>query len=447
MHLTQVVSFLKQTDELSTAKNLLDTFAKYANNVEQYDELGMLYEKCKFYQDSLAMLEKCYAAVYEPQMKKAVRANLSKVYNHLNEPLKSIFYSGLNLEMNPNDFEALMEQSFSYYLLGNYAKSYEIQAELLRKDNLPENVRKRITFNRGSFEMEEGNFKSGLYKMIMGGKEIGIWAPVRSSYPKWDGSFTNKTVLVYAEAGIGDEMLNIRFMHEFSKRGMKAIWIGFREETNKLFKRNGFKVLSTKDQLDPLEEYVYCEAMTLPIVLDIDKTKFWQESYIKPDENYVEKWRKLLPEKFLTVRWSGNPYYDQDLHRSVDRDLLVSRLKELNLPLVSLQIDNKYILKDDLIDVEVESWEDTLAIQYLALGNITSCTSTAHSAGSIDAKNYVLPPICTYYPWLGRPEENRSWWYSENTKVFVQNTHRSWIEPIDSLIEQLKKDLGNASQL
>lgn len=441
MHLTQVVNFLRQTDELSTAKVLLDTFAKYSNTVEQYDELGMLYEKCKFYHDSLAMLEKCYAAVYEPQVKKSVRANLAKVYNHLNEPKKSIFYSNLNLEMNPNDFEALMEQSFSYYLLGNYAKSHDIQFELLKKENLPDNVKKRITFNMGSFEMEEGDFKSGLYKMIMGGKEIGLWTPMRSAYKKWDGSQTKKTVLVYAEAGIGDELINVRFMNEFKKRSINAIWIGHRKETNDLFKRNGFKVLSTKDQLDPLEEYVYCEAMTLPILLDIDKTQFWQGSYITPDEKYVEKWRKILPDKFLTVRWSGNPLYDQDLHRSVDCDLLVSSLKELNLPIISLQIDNKYTMKNDLIDVDVENWEDTLAIQHLALGNITSCTSTAHSAGSIDAKNYVLPPICTYYPWLGRVEENRSWWYSKNTKVFVQKKHKSWNEPINKLILQLKRDL------
>lgn len=442
MHLTQVIMFLKQVDELETAKTLLDTFTKYSHSLQQYDELGMLYEKCKFYNESLKMLEKCYSSAYEPGQLKSIRANFAKVYNHLNDPDKSLFYSNLNLEMNPSDPEALMEQSFSYYLKAEFLKSRQIQEELLKMPNVSDDVKNRITFNMGSFEMEDGNFKSGLYKMILGGKKIGLWAPIKTNYPKWQGEQTDKTVLVYAEGGIGDELLNIRFMKEFEKRNINAIWVGHREDTNKLFKRHGFRVMSINDSLDPLEQYLSCDGMTMPILMNIEKENFWKGSYLKPDPEYIEKWKKILPQRFLTVRWSGNPYYDQDLHRSVDKDLLVSELEKLNIPLVSLQIDNKYCMKQ-LIDVDVASWEDTLAIQYLAKGNITSCTSTAHSAGSIEAKSYVLPPICTYYPWLGRPEENRSWWYSENTNVYVQKKHKSWAEPINNLIGQLKRDLAD----
>ena len=177
MHLTAVVEFLRTTDELKTAKELLNTFAKYARSIEQYDELGMLYEKIKAYPESVKMLEKCLATAPHPQQLKAVRSNLSKVYNHVNDPDKSLFYSNLNLEMNPNDYEARMEQTFSYYLRGDYDKSNEIQIELLKDPNLPDNVKKRITFKMGTFEMMNGNFKEGLFKMVMGGKDSkGVWS-------------------------------------------------------------------------------------------------------------------------------------------------------------------------------------------------------------------------------------------------------------------------------
>lgn len=439
MPLKTITEFLKNTDELKTAEILLDTFSKYAGKIEQFDELGMLYEKVKCYSKSEKMLNRCLALAHEPHQQKAVRANLAKVYNHLNDPDKSLIQSTLSLEMDPNDYEARMEQCFSYYLLGQYDKSHEIQTELLKIPTLPDNVKKRITFNMGTFEMESGNFDSGLYKMIQGGKEIGLWKKMNIPFPKWDGNHTDKTILIYAEAGIGDEMINIRFCKEIEKRGMKYYWVGHREETNALFKRNGYNVLSMKgNRLDPTEEYVYMEAMTLPIILKMKKENFWNGPYLFPCEEYISKWKGKLPEKFITVRWAGNPYYDQDLHRTVDKNLLISSLKELNLPIISLQIDHKY--EEGLIDLsnEIKSWEDTLAIQYLATENITSCTSTSHSAGAINARVKVLPPICTYYPWLGRRNINKSWWYSDNLSIYKQTKHKNWKQPIEEMINDCK---------
>jgi tetratricopeptide (TPR) repeat protein len=434
MHLAAVVEFLRTTDELKTAKELLNTFAKYAKSIEQYDELGMLYEKIKAYPESLKMLEKCLVTAPHPQQLKAVRANLAKVYNHVNDPDKSLFYSNLNLEMNPNDYEARMEQTFSYYLRGEYEKSNEIQIELLKVPNLPDNVKKRITFNMGTFEMYSGNFKEGLYKMVMGGKEIGIWKPLVKPYPKWTGEETDRTILIYAEAGIGDEIINIRFCHELDKRGLKYLWVGHRKDTNELFKTNGYRVISTEDLLDPTENYVYCESMSLPILLDLDKDELWNGPYLKPKQEYIDKWKAILPEKFITARWCGNPYYDQDLHRTVNKEQLLETLAKSGLPVVSLQLDEH---DDSLINPEIKDWDDTIAIQYLAHLNVTSCTSTVHSASAIGAKCVVLPPICTYYPWVGLKDDNTSYWYSENTKAFVQSKHKDWTEPLSKLEELL----------
>lgn len=441
MPLKTIVSFLKDKDELKTAEILLNTFAKYANGIEQLDELAMLYEKVKLYTQSEYYLQKCLAIASNPAQQYAVRANLAKVYNHLNEPQKSILQSNLLLELNPNNFEAQMEIAFSYYLLGEYEKSYALQTELLKNSKISENVKKRIFFNMGTFEMEAGDFKSGLYKMIMGGKEIGLWTPFKVPFPKWDGKHTDKTILVFAEGGIGDEIVNIRFCKEIEARGMKYVWVGHRKETNDIFKRNGFTVIDRNvNNLDPFTEYVYAEAMTLPIIMEIEKEKFWTGPYLKPSEEKLKEWKEYLPEKFITVKWSGNPYYDQDLHRTVDMDMLLKALNELNLPIVCLQMEDKYDYESLPIDYFnlIESWEDTLAIQYLAHENITSCTSTAHSAGAMGAKVKVLPPICTYYPWLGRREGNKSWWYSDNTSIYKQTKHKCWKQPIEEMINDCK---------
>ena len=438
MPLTQVVNFLKSTDELTVAKELLNTFAKYSNSLEQYDTLGMLYEKIKAYPQSLDMLNKCLVMAQNPQQLHSIRANLAKVHNHLNNPKQSLFYSDINLSLNPDDYEAEMEQSFSYYLLGNSQKSYEIQTRLINNPAVSEQLKRRITFNMGTFEMQSGNFKVGLRKMIMGGKEIGIWQPINKPYPKWTGANTDSTVLVFAEAGIGDEIINIRFMDEFKKRNIKAIWVDIRPELKELFNSNGFSCI-TQNEIDPFGDYVYCESMSLPILLDMEREQLWTEPYLQPKAEYIEKWKKILPEKFVTLRWAGNELYDADLARKVDYEQLVTKVGQFNIPLVSLQIDNNARPDDTrLINVKIESWDDTLAIQHLALLNITSCTSVAHSASASNAKCVVLPPIATYYPWLHLKMDNTSWWYGENTLCFPQRTHNDWTESIDFAVNHLK---------
>lgn len=440
MHLTAVIEFLKQADELEMAKNLLRTFAKYSNSLEQFDQLGMLFEKVKSYPEALEMLSKCYANTYEPAALYAIRSNFAKVYNHLNEPLKSLEYSSLNLEVNPFDAESKMEQSFSYYLYGDSHKSWEIQNNLLNDPTISEAVKNRITFNMGSFDMDKGLFKQGLEKMILGGKRIGIWPPVKKPFEKWTGNNTDKTLLIFAESGIGDQIIHIRFMNELKKRNIKAIWIGGNDDIREVFKFSGYTVLDNDRSLDPFEEYVYTDSTSLVVLLGLDLPELWVNPYLKVNEIYINKWRNILPDKFVTIRWNGNPYYDQDLHRGLPFDLLYDTIRD-NLPkdvsIVSLQIDENKKETPELINVNIENWFDTMAIQYLALTNITSCTSTAHSAGAIGANCIVLPPICTYYPWVYLKENNNSHWYANNLKAFIQSKWKNWDEPMNLLKNEL----------
>lgn len=422
MPLVSVINFLKQVDELDQAKDLLITFAKHSDTLEQFDQLGMLCEQVKAFPESLQMLKRCFSLAQTPEQLYAIRANLAKVYNHLNEPDKSLLYSSANLKTDPNDFEALMEQSFSYYIWGVKDKSYEIQKALIENPNTPEDIKKKIIFNLGSFEIAKGNFKEGINKMIAGGKNIGLWKETSRPYPKWRGELTNKTVLVYAEAGIGDEFINIRFMKHLVDLGIKAKWIGFREDLVKLFKENGFDALLEKD----LEsgEYTYCDAMMLPVLLRVSEKELWYGPYIHPKQEFIDKWKAILPEKFITIKHSGNSRYEQDLHRSIDINLLYKKLPE-DIATFSLQIED---------NSNIKSWDDTLAIQHLAYLNITSCTSTAHSASASGARCVVLPPIATYYPWLNLKANDTSQWYGENTKVYPQTEWRNWEAPIDKVL-------------
>lgn len=435
--LSMIVDFLNKADERKTAEALLDTFAKYASSLEQYDELAKLYNDLTLYSKSKEQLELCLGACSAHEAY-GVRSNLAKVLNKMNLPQEAIRLTNLNLAINSDDHSVKLEQAFSYYLMGDLNKSKEMQSSLLEIPNLPDAVKKQINFNFGTFDMSEGKFKSGLRKMIIGGKkDIGIWKTPTFPFPTWDGSKTDKTIVVYAESGIGDEIMNVRFMKHISYKGMNAVWFGTRKDTNDLFRFSGFDVVESIYDLDPRKEYLAIDSTSLPVILDLDESEVNIGEYLKVDKERVKYWKDKLPEQFITVRWSGNPLYDHDLHRSVDKELLINTLKGFGLPLVSLQIDAG---KDqgNLIVPDVNDWRDTIAIQHLATMNVTSCTSTAHSAAASGANVIVLPPICTYYPWLNLVD-NKSHWYNDNVTVYPQTVHKDWSGPVEQLKQHLIK--------
>lgn len=433
--LNHVIEFLKNTDQLKEGSNLLQCFKKYASSLEQYDDLGRLFLEMKDYQNSLQCTLKALDLASNPQQQYACRSNLAKLYNHVNDPQKSIFYSEENLKVNPNDYEARMEILFSNYLASNFTESRKILEALLEDPNTPQNVRDRCRFNQGSYLLDDGNFKDGLKGFIGVGHEIGIWPKYNLPIPEWKGDTQpGKTVAVIAEGGIGDEVINVRFMKNITDKGMNPVFITSRLDTRQLFERNGFKTLPSLEGLP--KDCVGVKAMYLPIVLDLDKDELWNGPYITPNPEYVEKWKKILPSgKKVAIRWQGNPYYDQDLHRSLPLNELhrLLNLDRDDVTFVSVQKDNDEGIEDYsrvvIVKDHLETLEDLVACLSLMDYNISSCTSVAHIAAACGFPITVCPPVATYYTWLGDSK-----WYGSNCRVLRQRKWKDW-----SHLESLKE--------
>jgi hypothetical protein len=318
-----------------------------------------------------------------------------------------------------------MEISFSHYLLGDYATSERMMREIHSNPNTPDVIRNRVEYNLGSYDIEHGEFKKGLKGFIGVGHNIQIWKH-RSfeNIPHWDGTITpGKTVIIHGEGGIGDELICVRFMKNLIELGMKPVWITNHSSLQDVFNRNGYE---TVVHLNPTDypDSVQCMAMYLPILLDLDYDQVWNGSYIKPSQEYIDKWSKLLPEgNKLAVRWTGNPDYDQDLHRSIPIDKL--RNLKYNGTLINLQLEPE-LIQPDMFNAGqlIENIEDTLAILHLCDSFISSCTSVVHMAGSMGKNGIVCPPIASYYVWLGT--NGYSNWYDKSLKVMRQTKHKDW---------------------
>jgi hypothetical protein len=445
--LEEIIKLFKQFDELTAASNILQTLLKYARTIEQYDDLARLFHEVKDYQNAIKTAETVLSLSATPQQLYSARANLAKLYNHTNSPDKALMYINANLHINPNDYEALMEKVFSLYLKSDYAASKELTEQLLNDPTLPDNVKDRCKFNYGSHLLEQGQFQEGLEGFINTGHKIGIWPKVQFPGPEWDGSVTlNKNIAILAEGGIGDEILSIRFMTKIKELGMIPHFITNRKEMVSLLNRNGFNTVASR--FDVPQDSEWCLAMMLPILLKSEPDDLWHGPFLTPDPQYVEKWKKIFQDNNLTgkrliaLRFSGNNFYDQDLHRKLSPELF-DQYFDLNrddIQFISLQLeDNEDIMNyPKVFDAKpyLESLEDLLACLSLVDHTISSCTSIVHIAASADFKVTVLPPIAKYYCWLTRDPQNdkRSLWYSDKCTVLYQKAWKDYSHLADVII-------------
>ena len=432
-----VIEFLKNTDELKAGSDILKVFKKYSNQLEQFDRLGMYFNQMKDYHNSIECTQIAFNLSTTEDQRYSIRSNLAKLYNHVNEPEISIRYSEQNLQINPNNYEAKMEILFSNYLAGNFDKSRQEILKILDDPETPEDIRLRCEFNIGSYLMDSGDFKQGILNFIDVGHRIGIWKKYDLPLRQWYGEkLPGKTVAIIAEGGIGDEVINVRFMKNIQDLGMTPIFVTSRKDTSSLFRKNGFKVVNTIQEV-PVDA-LGIKSMYLPIALDLDKNQLWNGAYLKADRVYIEKWKTLLPSgKKIAIRWAGNMYYDQDLHRTVplDRYNEVLDFSRDDITFVSVQKEGNEDLSKypKIFDASpyLEDLDDLLACLSLVDYTISSCTSVAHVCAAAGLPMTVCPPIATYYTWLGDSK-----WYGDNCKILRQRKWKDW-----SHLEQLKEIL------
>lgn len=424
--LDSIVLSCKSKNDIEDAKTFLTIASKNCNDLTQLDRIAYLQSEIKDYKGCVESLKTCLSLAHDPNSKFAIRANAAKMYNHLNEPMMSLAYSKMNKEYQ-FDYDTLMEMSFSYYLMGNYAESEKMMRSLAADQNLPDDVRGRVEYNLGSYDIERGEFKKGIRGFVDVGHKIKIWNErYIPSIPVWTGEdVSGKTVIIQSEGGIGDELINVRFVRNLKKLGANPVWVSNNKELVNIFNRNEIKSVLSINDIDT-SNAVQCMAMYLPILLDLDKDQLWTGPYLKPSKEYIDKWRNILPTgKKIAFRWSGAIVYDQNLHRS----LSLKRYMDLfdstpDVTFVSIQRDvDLDQLKDypDVLDLsdKLETLEDLLACVSLMDHTFSSCTSTVHVAGSIGANVTVFPPVAAYYVWLGRTD-NKSDWYGDSVTVMRQ---------------------------
>ncbi|MCS5613776.1 MAG: tetratricopeptide repeat protein [Candidatus Poribacteria bacterium] len=399
-----------------------------------------------------------------------INPNYSEAYNNLGIALKeqenlddAIQVYHRALEINPNYSEA-------YNNLGNVLKEQGKldDAVLAYRSALGINPDYSEAHNNlGLVLLLQGNFSSGWreYEWRLKCKELGFFLNKRD-FPQvlWNGSDLNgKTILVWAEQGIGDEIMLASMLPTLLKMNSNII-VECDKRLVPLFQRSFpfIQFVPREDSANPklLDTTIdYQIPMgSLGQWLRADKDAFLpkQESYLQACPNRVgklqEKYRSLAGDKLLVgISWKSTGI---DKKRAQTKNAPLKHwtpiLSQKDCYFVNLQYGN---IREEIeayttatgypvyIDEEIDPLSDLdgFAAQVSVLDLIVSTSNTTvHMSGGLGKKVWVL--LSSRPDWRWMLEEENTPWY-QTVRLFRQEKSGDWEGVFQRISSALKQDV------
>jgi hypothetical protein len=239
--------------------------------------------------------------------------------------------------------------------------------------------------------------------------------------PRWRGEpIAGKTILVYAEQGMGDVIQYVRYIPRLAELVGKIV-LAVHPPLIPLF--DGFLPNVQVVALDqvPLPPFdLHSPLLGLPQIFGTDASSIPADiPYIAADPAKAARWRKRIGGKGFRVGlvWAGNPTQNGDRWRSPRLAAVAPLFSLPGIDFVALQKgpgrdDLKQIkLPGNVLDLgdEIEDFADTAAIIAGLDLVVTSCTAPLHLAGALGVPTWALIPFAPHFLW--QLERTDSPWY------------------------------------
>jgi len=376
------------------------------NFADAYSNLGSAFLKKRQFDESIT----CY--------QKALQLNPTFVsaYSNLGEAFfeKEQLHEGIDacrkaIELNPGHVLAHFNLSIGLLLSGNFKEGWrEYEWRWKLKDHVPRNFRQ----------------------------------------PLWNGlDIEGKTILLYAEQGLGDTIHFVRYVPLIAQRGAKVIVECKKGLTSLLKSVKG--VHQVRAQGEQLPEFdIHCPLLSLPLIFNTALENIPANiPYITADNMLIQKWNDKLKSDRSRLKvglvWAGGPKHEKDRYRSCSLDIF-SMLAQLDdIAFYSLQKGQaaeqaknppKGIRFIDYTE-EIHDFSDTAAlIENLDLV-ISVDTAVAHLAGALGKPVWTLLHFAPDWRWLLNREDSP--WYP-TMRLFRQSSLGDWGSVIDNISKELK---------
>lgn len=295
-------------------------------------------------------------------------------------------------------------------------------------------------YNHAHFLLMNGDFVNGFeaYRWRRKCKTLSDGDPTFSE-PEWQGEpLEARTLLLFAEYGLGDALHFVRYVPMVTALGGKVILQVQPALAALLRQLSDVTVIARGEALPRFD--LQLPLMSLPRVFGTTLDTIPAEvPYLHPDPARLSRWRAALADVTalkVGVVWAGNARHKGDRQRSLPAASVLPRLVMPGVQLYSLQKEPRLedgevlaALGRDIIDLApaLGDFADTAAAVAALDLVIAVDTSVAHLAGALGRTVWMLTPYALDWRWLREREDSP--WYP-TMRLFRQRSPREWDDPL-----------------
>ncbi len=410
---------------------------------------GILKKTQKDYNEAKTIFKKCLETD-----KKFVNAyiSLASIYKTENNFNECINLLNRVIAIDENNSKAILELGIIYSHIGEVKKGISLLKQSLEID--PFNYETKFNLSQMQLyhkDLDEGwiNFKSRWFYHNF--KSI----PFKSSKKQPTRLDELKNVFIWAEQGIGDQIMYGSIFSEISKLSKKVI-VKFDRRLIKIFKtkHENINFIDHDDHIKEEEYNVHLPLGDLGYFFRQDEQSFNKANfpYIDVDEkiclqvksNYYRKNKTIVG-----ISWtSKNEEIGQD--KSIKLIDLIPILNLKNLTFLDLEYNES---KNDKINLyknsglkihrfkDLDYFNDILGVSSIinSCDVIITCSNVnAHISGALGKKTFLLLPIGKGRLLNWSSKRQHSLWYP-SIKIFQQTKPGDWTDPIVKIKKEILK--------
>jgi Flp pilus assembly protein TadD len=354
------------------------------------------------------------------------------------------------VRLRPDDADALNnlglvfhDQSRFEEALASFARALEAQ---------PNHV--ETHWNRALTWLQLGDLEKGLaeleWKLKLPGRPARLFAQ-----PRWDGSpLARRTILLYAEDGLGDTIQFVRYARLAKEQGATVIVECQRPLRHLLASCPGIDHLVARgDPFPPFDVQVQLASLAYYFRTRLDTIPA-DIPYLWADPTLVEQWWQELagvPTFKIGIAWRGSPGGDKE-QRSIPLQEFAPLAAVPGVRLISLQkgpgseqlaaVAGQWPATDlsARLDEAAGAFMDTAAVmQHLDLV-VTCDTSIVHVAGALGVPVWVALSTVSEWRWFLNREDSP--WYP-TVRLFRQERRGEW-RPVFERMAQAVRQLRSS---
>lgn len=364
-----------------------------------------------------------------------------------------------NIEFGTLKRSTLLNMSALYIDNGRYSEALPIARRILERNPGDKQAMANVGFCQLAMRDWTGwaNYRGTL------GSE---WRPVINykGEPEWQGE-PGKTVVLYGEQGIGDEISFASMLPDMEKHCKKVI-LDCEPRLAGLFQRSfpNIKVHGTrlaKSGKWPEEDRDFDASLAMGQIGEYFRTtpeSFPGKPYLTPCPTRTAMWKSTFKAKgkpCIGIAWRGGVPKTNARNRQLMLTDLLPLFESIDAHWVSLQYKDasKEIAEFKAHhDVDLEQYKfatlthdyDDTAAMVAALDYVVCIqTAVAHTAGALGTPVAVLVPIASQWRY-GTAHESIPWY--DCLKVVRQNRHGSWRGEVDRAAALVAAHFGRVPQ-